>query len=67
MQWGMATEERCREIFAKHGFHFSKEEVTMIHNFLSVIAMAEYKSYLKRKDDEKKGSHLYTRIDRRSS
>jgi hypothetical protein len=38
----------------------------MIHNLLSVMARAEYKSYLKQKEDEKKGNHLYPRIDRRS-
>ena len=63
----MVREERCREIFAKHGFHFSKEEITMIHNFLTVMARAEYKSYLKQQNDEAtKGNNLQPGINRRS-
>jgi len=60
----MVSEDRGKEIFARHGLHVSKEEVTVIHNLLYAMATAEYKSYLKKKSDEPKSDRLHTRVHR---
>lgn len=54
--------ELCKEIFKKHGFDYSDEEVEKIRDFLYTLAEIEYTDYINKKKYEK-GDSLHKSFD----
>lgn len=54
----MVTLEKCRSIFAKHGYHYTDEQLKKIHEFMYLMATIEYNSYQRSKKHEQESNHL---------